>query len=478
MPITLKIISYQRLSPGQQDSLQTDLSRFSIGRNEDNHWTLSDPQRFMSGTHCWLEERDGAWYITDTSTNGIFLNGADQRMVKNESVALNHGDRLRLGDYELEVDLQDNVSEETTTADIPPGRPFDPFGDDGEELASTPKSPAELKELNTPLAQMDSSLLGDSVSIDELYELDEAAAEEEPPPSLASQGDQASPLHRHFSAPVVEAGTDSPVPDKYAADLDAIPENWDEETGIVKRPLEGSRTDAGNLGEREVAPPARGPARAPRAEPPRQPVRRIQADSAIAAFASGAELDPRQLYADDESVFFHDLGALLKTVTEGLMQANKSRWEVKSEFRVDVTRIEPLQNNPFKFSASSEEAMSRLLNRNDKAFLSGSEAAAEAIDDITAHQVAVLAGTKEALKSIMRRFSPEELELKFGAGSFLARLRPSRKKARYWDFYKVLYQELSDAADDDFQQFFGDEFRTAYEKELHRLKISRKEPSQ
>jgi len=164
-------------------------------------------------------------------------------------------------------------------------------------------------------------------------------------------------------------------------------------------------------------------------------------------------------------------------MTEGLMQAISSRSQIKSEFRLEQTMIAPTENNPFKFSVSAQEAMSRLLNSNEAAYQSGPAAAAEAIDDINAHQMAVLAGTEAALKSILQRFKPASLEAKFASESLLNKALPALKKARYWEFYKILYEELSEAADDDFQQFFGAEFSDAYEKQLDRLRLARKEPS-
>jgi type VI secretion system protein len=108
MSVTFKIISYQRLTPGQQETFRTDLEKFSIGRSPENHWALPDPQRFMSGTHCWIENRGGTWFVVDTSTNGVFINGSDQRVPKNGSVALKTGDQIRIGDYELELAQQDS----------------------------------------------------------------------------------------------------------------------------------------------------------------------------------------------------------------------------------------------------------------------------------------------------------------------------------------------------------------------------------
>jgi type VI secretion system protein len=503
MSITLKIISYQRLTPGQQELFQTDLDRFSIGRNTDNHWTLPDPQRFMSGTHCWLKNRNGTWFVTDTSTNGVFINGSDQRLTKNDSVELSHADRIRLGDYDLEIDLQGSDRPTISSPDIS----SDPFQNDVEDIFALPEAPrptasADQKEVNTPLSQMDSSLLGDSVSIDDLYELDDGAQEQEQPPTLASQGDQVSPLSRHFTAPEVAQEQRSSLPDQYAADLDAIPENWDEETGLVKTPVRDESEDLEPVTVEppalqptpvikeptppaspapEPAPPAsqaREPAPTPRAEPPPRPDKRTRAGSAIEAFASGAGLALDQLQVADEEEFFHDLGVLLNTMTEGLMQAIASRSQIKSEFRLEQTMIAPTENNPFKFSVSAQEAMSRLLNRASSAYLSGPAAAAEAIDDINAHQMAVMAGTEAALKSILHRFRPATLESRFDGDSILVKALPFLKKARYWEFYKILYDEVSEAADDDFQQYFGTEFSNAYEKQLDLLKISRKEKPQ
>ena len=476
MSITLKIISYQRLTPGQQELFQTDLDRFSIGRNADNHWSLSDPQRFMSGTHCWLENRNGTWFVTDTSTNGVFINGSDRRLSKNDSVALNQADRIRLGDYELEVDLQGDELFSSSSA----GMSAEPLENDLEDIFTTPEvsqpyAADELKEVNTPLSQMDSSLLGDSVNIDDLFQLDEQEEEKEEPPSLASQGNQVAPMRRHFSAPEVSEVENSTLPDQYAQDWDSIPDNWDEETGLIKSPTADRPQKVEHVAAKQTVspPPAQETAPPAKVKPSHPATQQIGADSALGAFAAGAGLDLNLLQVENEEEFFHDLGVLLNTMTEGLMQAIASRHQIKSEFRLEQTMIAPTENNPFKFSVSAQEALTRLLNRTDTAYLSGRAAAAEAIDDINAHQMAVMAGTEAALKSILHRFKPATLETKFGGSSIFAKMLPYMKKARYWEFYKVLYDEVSEAADDDFQQYFGREFSNAYENQLARLKLSR-----
>jgi type VI secretion system protein len=155
-------------------------------------------------------------------------------------------------------------------------------------------------------------------------------------------------------------------------------------------------------------------------------------------------------------------------------QAVKTRNQVKSEFRIDQTMIAPTENNPLKFSVSVQEAISRMMNQTDHAYLSGAEAATEAIGNVNSHQLAVLAGTEAALRSVLQRFKPSTLESKFDQNTSAGKAPKLFRKAKYWDFYKILYQEASEAAEDDFQQFFGAEFSSAYQDQLDRLKLSRK----
>lgn len=474
----LKIISYQRLTPGQQESFEPSGNGFSVGRGSENDWTLPDPQLFMSGVHCTFENRDGTWFITDTSTNGVFLNGADERLGRDETAALNTGDRIRLGDYELEVmlDAEDRPGtgwEETETGLS--AHDLDALSEGHPTGAGTGSESVEpdSDRVNKPLSQMDSDFLGSSVSIDELFDLDEDESEPETPPSLAARSETGAPLRQQYTPPK-STPDESVSKAPYGIDIDAIPDDWDEDTGLIRAAdLKSSQRTTARAAPAEPEPvqsPSTPPAPAPAAQP-------SPAGSALKAFARGAGLEPSQIAVIDEDAFFNNLGEMFRSLTEGLMQAIASRSQIKSEFRLEQTMIAPVDNNPFKFSASPDEAMERLFDTRDKAYLSGAAAAAEAIDDINAHQMAVVAGTEAALKSILKRFNPEGLERQFDSESILGKLLPMAQKSRCWDFYRVLFDELAEAADDDFQQLFGAEFSRAYENQLDRLKVARKDSS-
>ena len=81
-----------------------------IGRGEDCSWKLLDPDQHLSRRHCSVAYRGGAWHVTDLSTNGTFLNRGSSPIGKGAEVPLNDGDRLTLGEYELEVRIAAGAS--------------------------------------------------------------------------------------------------------------------------------------------------------------------------------------------------------------------------------------------------------------------------------------------------------------------------------------------------------------------------------
>jgi type VI secretion system FHA domain protein len=165
-------------------------------------------------------------------------------------------------------------------------------------------------------------------------------------------------------------------------------------------------------------------------------------------------------------------------MTEGLMQVLASRRHVKREFRVDETQVETRDNNPLKWAVSVDDALTRLMTSTESAYLRGPEAVAQALNDLNAHQLAALAGTEAALRNILKRFMPKNVESRLDDGSVLRKFIPGLKKSRLWEVYEAVYNEVSEAADDDFQQLFGSQFRKAYKKQLDQINRLRKESSQ
>jgi type VI secretion system protein ImpI len=79
-----------------------DGSRVVLGRQRTAEWSIQDYR--LSKTHCVFELRDGGYWVTDVSTNGVFLNGSTAAIGRGKSAMLRPGDVLTLADYTIGVD--------------------------------------------------------------------------------------------------------------------------------------------------------------------------------------------------------------------------------------------------------------------------------------------------------------------------------------------------------------------------------------
>ena len=128
MRLTLSVLA----GPGSAGCDTRDIPRgtFAIGRGADNDWVLPDPQRHLSKRHCAVGFRDGAWEVTDLSTNGTFLNDERDPIGAHGVRDLRDGDRVRLGGYEIGVSIAE-----------PASQPIDLFGSLEPEVFAGPVQP-------------------------------------------------------------------------------------------------------------------------------------------------------------------------------------------------------------------------------------------------------------------------------------------------------------------------------------------------
>jgi predicted component of type VI protein secretion system len=101
MPLILRVTSQQKGTLGDDGTYVLENRGCSIGRSLDNDWVLPDPSRYVSGKHALIRYHAGEYFLTDTSTNGVYLNHANEPLGAGRQHHLSDGDRLRLGDYEI-----------------------------------------------------------------------------------------------------------------------------------------------------------------------------------------------------------------------------------------------------------------------------------------------------------------------------------------------------------------------------------------
>jgi len=356
----------------------------TIGRAGDCTWTLPDPERFLSSQHIRIEYRDGAYVLSDTSTNGVVFNDAAAPLGRGSSVRLRDGDVVSLCGYRLEVSL------------IPAG--------------SSAMAPAA-----TPAAQ--------------------AAAGAAPAPDSPRSAARASD-GQHLCA------TPTPTP----------------------TPVPAGRQHPGGA--------AATPASMPRGRP----------DSAVSRTGSTAGDDSGLALSlglgglsDEQRAALPPLVArVVQDAVAGIMKLLTARNAIKSEYRVPVTTLRPVENNPLKFSVSPQEALVNMFERPGRAFLPPVEAVNDAFDDLVHHQLAMLAGMRAAFEHMLEGFDPALLEQSFEQDhGRLDRLMGKKRDARYWDSYRAHYQALTEDREQAYQRLFAEEFIRAYELQLAKLEQQR-----
>ncbi|MDH3749992.1 MAG: type VI secretion system-associated FHA domain protein TagH, partial [Gammaproteobacteria bacterium] len=110
MTCQLEIVSEHREIVGDDALRVFGEDGGTIGRSLQNDWILPDPDRFISGRHAAIDFKGGTYYLIDTSTNGVYINGDCEPIGKGNPRRLFNGDRLRFGDFEIEVTIDKGES--------------------------------------------------------------------------------------------------------------------------------------------------------------------------------------------------------------------------------------------------------------------------------------------------------------------------------------------------------------------------------
>jgi len=111
MPLRLQVISAHRESMGGSYVQEFAACGGTIGRSLECDWPLPDAKRFISSKHAMIDYQGGAYYLVDTSRNGVFVNGASTPVGKGNPQRLFDGDTIRLGEFEIKVALIDDPDE-------------------------------------------------------------------------------------------------------------------------------------------------------------------------------------------------------------------------------------------------------------------------------------------------------------------------------------------------------------------------------
>jgi type VI secretion system FHA domain protein len=224
-----------------------------------------------------------------------------------------------------------------------------------------------------------------------------------------------------------------------------------------------------------VAPPRAAPQPAAAAPAPAagrgEPVDGAQA---LAVLAQALELDPGDLDGAHPMETIRIVGELLHLTVNGLYQLLEMRAQLKNELRIeDRTMIASRENNPLKHSDSARDALRYLVDvrqHGNKLFLQPSKAIGDAVTDVCAHEMAVMAGTRAALLAALKMFSPETVEKRIKKSGALDSVMPALHRAKLWESFLAMYGELEKEAEDHFDRLLNQEFARAYAEQGKKLR--------
>jgi FHA domain-containing protein len=198
-------------------------------------------------------------------------------------------------------------------------------------------------------------------------------------------------------------------------------------------------------------------------------------EALLKALLEGAGVPDLDFPQELDEALMRKIGMLLQVSVSGAVDMIQARAITKKELRADVTMIVSSGNNPLKFAPDGQAAMMQLLGRPFRGFMPPVEAVKDAFDDLRAHQIGVIVGTRAALGDVFQRFNPKKLEDQLTSPSMAQALVPSVRKAKLWALYTEMFAQIASEAEDDFQALFGKAFRTAYEAEVNSIKNARHE---
>jgi FHA domain-containing protein len=229
---------------------------------------------------------------------------------------------------------------------------------------------------------------------------------------------------------------------------------------------------------RTAAPVAAAVASAPAAVPSPPPIAAataaatsIDQDAAAilrAAFARGCGIDVNHI-SEFTPQAMEMLGRIVAAMTAGTIRLMHGRSSTKHEMRANVTIIATDGNNPLKFAPDGAAALTQLLGRGSPGFMPPLRAIDDAFDDLSAHQVGLLAGSRAAMYDVAAMLGPERFLARAGEKSGLETMMPAKHKARLWDLYESGYQEMVGEAREEFENLFQRAFARAYEQEIDRI---------
>jgi len=381
----------------------------AIGRGDDADWQIDDPDKFISRRHCVVSGQEDSFTVTDSSSGGLFIDGASTPLGIGNSADLEHGMRLRMGDFVMRVELDSGVTTNDSAHHV--RKPSTAVGFEDDDFFSVEKEP--IKKEPRPDSLPDPFEKG---SDNNSFDLNKA--QEDVPPLF----DDAFTLE-----PVSTPSEPKPAPKPMPKAVEP-----DSPQPTIPKPV-----DTGS--------------------PPEQ-------SALIAALFDGLGLSDGMIPTTNQADEMRAIGKRFRLLVDGVMHMLRTRAQEKQSVRVAQTIIGAQDVNPLKFLATTDDALEALIKPRGKGYLQPDAAIESAFRDLADHQMRTWAALQTALRKMIDNFDPEAIEREMANTGLLESLLAGGKSAKLWQLYEERYQEIAKVAEERFLGEVGADFRDAYEQ--------------
>ncbi|AUX73786.1 type VI secretion system-associated FHA domain protein TagH [Erwinia pyrifoliae] len=193
----------------------------------------------------------------------------------------------------------------------------------------------------------------------------------------------------------------------------------------------------------------------------------------MAALVGGMGLQDLQPTPRFDQHAMQELGQMLSMFSQGTVALLSSRSILKRGVKAEMTVILDEANNPFKLLPSGKSVLMQMFGSRMPGFMPPKQSVRDALVDLQAHQLGMIAGIRALIASMLQSFNPQQLEEEARQEGAISRLSlPGSRKAALWDHFSKRYSETAGEIEDDFHTLFGEAFLHAYDMEVNQYKDS------
>ncbi len=425
MPLTFQVVSRHKAALGEDQSKTIGPEGATIGRSLSNDWVLPDAKRYVSSHHATVDYQAGAYYLIDTSTNGVFINGSNTPVGAGKPQRLFNGDKISIGDYEVTTDIVDDEDVDSIEEMI-------------SSIVLDQESVEEVPADESPSMLEENALTGAKSLNARLF-----ANEDDSMSVTVTSADSSvsNVIDFETGQSTMRSRGDEPVTDsKPAATTSAVASN-SVSIDMLNEASADLSAQAGPNGHR-----LRGEA------------------GAQIEFLRGLGITLSELGNPNTADLMHNAGQALREFIIGTMDLLQNRATVKNEFRLEQTTIQAGSNNPLKFSANVDDAIRNLLANKSRQYAPTVETVRDVCKDLKVHEQALANAARVAFDEFVDKLEPEELEQRFAANLKRGSMFGKGSKSKYWDLYTELYNVITQRTPGQFPNTFVEDFVSAYEQ--------------